>query len=95
MSGQDFAAETPAFRYTAELANEIEAAWQARWEAEGTFDAPNPVGDLEGDVGRDKYYVLDMFPYPSGKGLQVGARHGHWGTEAGASNKRRVGNNVL
>ena len=95
MSGQDFAAETPAFRYTAELANEIEAAWQARWEAEGTFDAPNPVGDLEGDVGRDKYYVLDMFPYPSGKGLHVGHPLGYIATDTVARYQRMLGKNVL
>jgi leucyl-tRNA synthetase len=34
------------FRYTAELAAGIEARWQDRWENEGTFHAPNPVGDL-------------------------------------------------
>ena len=37
--------ETP-FRYTPQLANEIEARWQDRWAAEGTFRAPNPTGDL-------------------------------------------------
>ena len=35
--------ETP-YRYTAELAGQIETAWQDRWEAEGTFHAPNPAG---------------------------------------------------
>ena len=36
----------PPFRYDATLANEIELAWQARWAADGTFQAPNPVGSL-------------------------------------------------
>jgi|GEM_PF-4297962 len=36
------------FRYTAELAGEIEQAWQERWAAEGAFHADNPVGDLAG-----------------------------------------------
>lgn len=36
-------------RYTAELANKIEASWQDRWEREETFNAPNPVGELAGD----------------------------------------------
>ena len=39
--------DTP-FRYTAELADSIETAWQDRWEAEGTFNADNPVGALAG-----------------------------------------------
>ena len=36
----------PPFRYTAELADSIETAWQDRWEAEGTFHTPNPTGRL-------------------------------------------------
>ncbi len=67
------------FRYTAALAADIEARWQDRWEAEGTFHAPNPVGDLaDPEVGRhgelpaEKQFILDMFPYPSGAGLHVG-----------------------
>ena len=36
----------PRFRYNARLANEIEARWQDRWEADGTFNAPNPAGPL-------------------------------------------------
>jgi leucyl-tRNA synthetase len=60
--------DTPPFRYTGALANDIEARWQDRWEAEGTFDTPNPAGPL-GDpaavAGRPKKFVLDMFPYPS------------------------------
>lgn len=37
-------------RYTAELAADIEARWQERWADDGTFDAPNPVGDLAGET---------------------------------------------
>src|SRR4051794_13726015 len=58
--------EAPPFRYTAELANRIEAGWQERWRTERTFEAPNPVGDLAvaGDLASGpKTYVLDMFPY--------------------------------
>ena len=39
-------AEVPAFRYTAALANDIEARWQDRWRRDGTFHAPNPTGAL-------------------------------------------------
>ena len=56
--------ETP-YRYTAELAGQIETAWQDRWEAEGTFHAPNPAGvwaEPDQVAGRDKLFVLDMFP---------------------------------
>ena len=38
--------EIPPFRYTAEIAGEIEVRWQAYWEEHGTFFAPNPVGEL-------------------------------------------------
>ena len=60
--------ETP-FRYGAALAEQIEQRWQDRWEREGTFAAPDP-----GEPGseREKVYLLDMFPYPSGAGLHVG-----------------------
>ena len=72
MSTEATSAAATAFRYTAELANQIEATWQERWDAEGTFYATNPVGDLAGDVAAEKFYILDMFPSPSGKGLHVG-----------------------
>jgi leucyl-tRNA synthetase len=62
--------DAPRYRYTARLANEIEAKWQDRWERDHVFWAPNPSGSLsEGfdrAVDRRKHYVLDMFPYPSG-----------------------------
>ena len=67
---------THRYRYDGRLANEIEKRWQDRWEELGTFNTPNPVGDLaEGfDTASalPKLYVLDMFPYPSGVGLHVG-----------------------
>jgi leucyl-tRNA synthetase len=91
--------DTPPHRYTAALAGRIEAAWQDRWEQEGTFLAPNPVGDLS--VGFDKVadatklYVLDMFPYPSGAGLHVGHPLGYIGTDVYARYKRMTGHNVV
>src|SRR5699024_8286447 len=68
--------QEPPYRYTAELANQIEAAWQDRWEREGTFHSANPAGPwAEPDdprLTRGHVMVMDMFPYPSGAGLHVG-----------------------
>ena len=90
---------TPSHRYTAELANEIEIKWQDRWEKEETFKAPNPVGDLapaEGEeLPEDTFYLLDMFPYPSGKGLHVGHPLGFIATDTLARFARMRGLNVL
>lgn len=90
--------DKPAHRYDAALAATIEQRWQQRWEAEGTFEAPNPAGPLaEPDRvdGRDKLFVLDMFPYPSGKGLHVGHPLGYIGTDVFARYHRMVGYNVV
>ena len=83
------------YRYTAELANQIEASWQERWDREGTFNAPNPVGALAGEVAPEKFYLLDMFPYPSGKGLHVGHPLGYIATDTVARYQRMKGKNVL
>lgn len=85
----------PRFRYTARLASEIEQAWQDRWEELGTFHAPNPVGDLAGDATDSTFYVLDMFPYPSGKGLHVGHPLGYIATDVVGRYQRMKGKNVL
>src|SRR6478752_2956182 len=89
----------PPFRYNATLAGEIEARWQDRWEAEGTFNAPNPTGPLApvdgAPVPQDKLYLLDMFPYPSGKGLHVGHPLGYIGTDVLGRYMRMIGRNVL
>ncbi|MGI5503849.1 leucine--tRNA ligase [Lentzea sp. CA-135723] len=89
------AAEIPAYRYTAELANQIEERWQRYWEDHGTYYAPNPVGALKGDVPADKLFVQDMFPYPSGAGLHVGHPLGFIGTDVFARYHRMNGRNVL
>jgi leucyl-tRNA synthetase len=89
---------TPVHRYSARLAAEIESRWQDRWERDGTFEAPNPAGPLaEPDkvAGREKLFVLDMFPYPSGAGLHVGHPLGYIGTDVFARYKRMRGYNVL
>ena len=46
------AAEIPAYRYTAELAGQIEERWQRYWENHGTYHAPNPVGALTRNAAR-------------------------------------------
>ncbi|MFM8554452.1 MAG: leucine--tRNA ligase, partial [Acidimicrobiales bacterium] len=88
----------PEFRYTARLAAEIEARWQDRWEREGTFHAPNPsgpLGDTAAVAGREKLFVMDMFPYPSGAGLHVGHPLGYIATDVYSRFKRMKGFNVL
>jgi len=89
--------DTP-YRYTAEMAERIELSWQDRWQSEGTFHAPNPAGpwaDPEGVAGREKLFVLDMFPYPSGAGLHVGHPLGFIATDVYARFQRMTGKNVL
>ncbi len=91
--------DTPPFRYTAELAGRIEVSWQDRWEEEGTFNAPNPVGPLADPThpraGAPKLHVQDMFPYPSGSGLHVGHPLGYIGTDCYTRYFRMAGYNVL
>ncbi|AEB46447.1 MULTISPECIES: leucine--tRNA ligase [Micromonospora] len=91
--------DTPPFRYTATLADEIERRWQDVWERDGTFHAPNPSGPLADPghprSGAEKLYVLDMFPYPSGAGLHVGHPLGYIGTDCFARYQRMAGRNVL
>lgn len=85
-------------RYTAALAADIEARWQDFWDAEGTYEAPNPSGDLAGDpelVARPKKFIMDMFPYPSGAGLHVGHPLGYIATDVSARYQRMTGHNVL
>jgi leucyl-tRNA synthetase len=92
-------ADTPAFRYTAALANQIEKRWQDYWAANGTFHSPNLVGPLADPThprsGAEKKFVLDMFPYPSGAGLHVGHPLGFIGTDVFARFNRMAGFNVL
>ena len=72
----------------------FEPRWQRRWDAERPFRTPNP-GEAGFDPTRPKYYVLDMFPYPSGSGLHVGHPIGYIGTDIVARRKRMEGFNVL
>ncbi|MGW2118329.1 leucine--tRNA ligase [Streptomyces zhihengii] len=99
MSDMNSAAEAAAHhRYTAAMAADIEARWQDVWDAEGTYEAPNPTGDLAGDpavVARPKKFIMDMFPYPSGAGLHVGHPLGYIATDVYARHQRMTGHNVL
>ncbi|MFI2367160.1 leucine--tRNA ligase [Streptomyces sp. NPDC018833] len=99
MSEMTSAAEAAApHRYTAAMAADIEARWQDFWDAEGTYEAPNPSGDLAGDpdvVARPKKFIMDMFPYPSGAGLHVGHPLGYIATDVFARHQRMTGHNVL
>ncbi|HTF88915.1 MAG TPA: leucine--tRNA ligase [Planctomycetota bacterium] len=75
-------------------ARAIDERWQARWERDATYRTPNP-GEPGFDAKKPKYYVLDMFPYPSGSGLHVGHAVGYVGTDVVARKKRMEGFQVL
>ena len=90
--------DSTSYRYTPELANQIEKTWQQYWKDNGTFNAPNPVGELATDAGelpKEKLNVQDMFPFPSGAGLHVGHPLGYIATDTYARYNRMLGKNVL
>ena len=74
--------------------DQLEPKWQALWEERWAFYAPNP-GDPGFDPTRPKYYVLDMFPYPSGSGLHVGHPEGYTATDIVCRFERMRGATVL
>ena len=98
-AGASADADVPKFRYTGELAGEIERSWQQRWAETGIFNVPNPVGSFAPTDGStvpdDKMFVQDMFPYPSGEGLHVGHPLGYIATDVYARYFRMTGRNVL
>ncbi|NDL56705.1 leucine--tRNA ligase [Phytoactinopolyspora mesophila] len=91
-------AEAP-HRYTSEMAADIEQRWQDHWETEGTFHTPNPAGELatpgSGAERKKKFFLMDMFPYPSGAGLHVGHPLGYIATDVTGRFRRMCGDNVL
>jgi leucyl-tRNA synthetase len=72
----------------------LEPKWQTIWDETRAFHAPNP-GEEKFDPAQPKFYVLDMFPYPSGAGLHVGHPEGYTATDIVARYKRLLGFNVL
>jgi leucyl-tRNA synthetase len=86
-------ADAPPFRYDARLANEIEQRWQDRWDQDGTFHVTTP--DPEATPVPAKFYLLDMFPYPSGAGLHVGHPLGYIATDVFGRYLRMTGHQVL
>ncbi len=78
----------PNTRYMKFDVQAIDEKWQRYWKVNGTYRTTN-------DTARPKYYVLDMFPYPSGAGLHVGHPLGYIGSDIVARVKRQQGFNVL
>lgn len=74
--------------YSIGLIRELESKWKKNWEASGLYKVSE-------DPARPKYYVLDMFPYPSGSGLHVGHPLGYVASDIFARYKRLAGFNVL
>ncbi|MEY4484903.1 MAG: hypothetical protein RL693_2355 [Verrucomicrobiota bacterium] len=74
--------------------DEFEPVWQQLWDQQKSFRTLGP-GDEGFDATKPKYFVLDMFPYPSGQGLHVGHPEGYTATDIMARYKRMTGHNVL
>ena len=74
--------------------DQFEPKWQSYWSENKTYGTPSP-GEEGFDASKPKYYILDMFPYPSGAGLHVGHPEGYTATDIVGRYKRMNGYNVL
>jgi leucyl-tRNA synthetase/REP element-mobilizing transposase RayT len=74
--------------------DQFEPKWQSHWAENKTYRTPGP-GEEGFDPSKPKYYILDMFPYPSGAGLHVGHPEGYTATDIVGRYKRMNGFNVL
>lgn len=74
--------------------DQFEPKWQSHWSENKTYGTPSP-GEEGFDASKPKYYILDMFPYPSGAGLHVGHPEGYTATDIVGRYKRMNGYNVL
>src|SRR5882757_2693594 len=74
--------------------SEFEPKWQRHWLDTGAFRAQNP-DDADFDQSKPKFYVLDMFPYPSGEGLHIGHPLQKTACDIIARKRRMDGWNVL
>jgi len=86
------------YRYSADLARQIELRWQRIWTEKSTFHTPNPAtkwADGRRPSKERKFYVMDMFPYPSGAGLHVGHPLGFIASDVYARFMRMKGRVVL
>ena len=73
---------------------DFEPKWQQYWDENKTFHIPNP-GEEGFDASKPKYFILDMFPYPSGAGLHVGHPEGYTATDIIGRYKKMNNHNVL
>ena len=98
MSGKEETQDEAPHRYTNLLALDIEQRWQGYWRDNGTFHAADPAGPqalTSEAASHRKFFLMDMFPYPSGAGLHVGHPLGYIATDVVGRFRRMCGDHVL